>query len=318
MDAELYEAFGLHRNFADEHGDAAVNDRRNIEIVAALDTPGDAVYHPCPEAIAVPEHPSTVLHFPDWRSGSVFPDTTRDLWIVVPPDLGAGTQPGLLLCNDGGQYLRADGAVRAQPVLDNLRAAGHDGGPLIGVFASPGRPLAVPGAPSPWEMNLRPEATHQRSLEYDAMSDRYAALLAEEVLPFVEREVGVAFDPDPARRIVAGISSGGIAAWTAAWHRPDVFGRVLSHCGSFVNIRGGHHWPYLIRANERRPIRVFLQSGANDAEIIFGHWPLANQQMAAALDFAGYDVRFEFGTGGHNLRHGGALFADALRWLLEP
>ena len=48
----------------------------------------------------------------------------------------------------------------------------------------------------------------------------------------------------------------------------------------------------------------------------FGNWPLANQQMAAALSFAGYDLRFEFGTGGHNLRHGGALFADALRWLL--
>ena len=92
---------------------------------------------------------------------------------------------------------------------------------------------------------------------------------------------------------------------------------MISHCGSFVNIRGGHTWPYLIRSNERRPIRAFLQSGENDVNIIFGNWPLANQQVAASLDFAGYESRFEFGTGGHNLRHGGSIFAESLRWLFR-
>ena len=53
----------------------------------------------------------------------------------------------------------------------------------------------------------------------------------------------------------------------------------------------------------------------NDLDNLFGNWPLANQQMAAALQFAGYQHRFEFGTGGHNLRQGGALFAETLRWL---
>ena len=52
-----------------------------------------------------------------------------------------------------------------------------------------------------------------------------------------------------------------------------------------------------------------------DGATVFGDWPLANQTMAKALEYAGYDYRFEFGTGGHTLRHGGALFADALRWL---
>ena len=58
-----------------------------------------------------------------------------------------------------------------------------------------------------------------------------------------------------------------------------------------------------------------LQSGARDAEIILGSWPLANHTMADAFEYAGYDYRFEFGEGGHNLRHGGALFAETLRWL---
>ena len=90
---------------------------------------------------------------------------------------------------------------------------------------------------------------------------------------------------------------------------------MLSHCGSFVNIRGGHAWPYLVRSTAAKPIKVFLQSGELDANIIYGNWPLANKQMTAALQFAGYDVRFEFGTGGHNLRHAGALFAESLHWL---
>lgn len=315
MNIDLYESLGLDRNYTDERGQEPVNGRRNSEITDALNTEGDAVYHPCREAMTEPPVSSTVHHVPDWRSETAYPGTARDIWIVVPPGLGTGDRAGLLLCNDGGSYLRPDGAVRAQHVLDNLVAA-QKIAPVVGVFVNPGRPLDIEPTASEWEMNTDPRASHQRSVEYDSLSDRFVSMLADEVLPFVESQIGPVLDPDPDRRIVAGISSGGICAWTAAWHRPDLFGRVMSHCGSFVNIRGGHHWPYLIRSTERRPIRVFLQSGANDADIILGNWPLANQQMAAALSFAGYDVRFEFGTGGHNLRHGGALFADSLRWLL--
>lgn len=86
--------------------------------------------------------------------------------------------------------------------------------------------------------------------------------------------------------------------------------------GSFVNIRGGHNYPYLIRSTPRKPLRVFLQSGARDGNIILGNWALANQRMASALEYAGYEYRFVFGEGGHSARHGGALFADSLRWLM--
>ena len=158
-------------------------------------------------------------------------------------------------------------------------------------------------------------AMTQRSIEYDSLTPEYGTFLLEEVLPFVVHEHGIAITDDPERRTICGISSGGICAFTVAWQHADSFRRVLSHCGSFTNIRGGHNYPYLIRATPRKPLRVFLQSGANDAETLFGNWPLANKTMDDALRYAGYEHRFEFGSGGHSLRHGGALFADSLRWL---
>jgi enterochelin esterase-like enzyme len=313
MDVDTYQELELHLNFIDHRGGEVVNGRRNLEILDALDTPGDAVYHPCPEAsdeVAAGE----VVRFDDWRSPRIYDGTTRDVWLYAPQTLAPTDRPALLVFNDGGLYLDPDGPVRAARVLDVLQARGELG-PTAAVFVSPGRPLDVAPAPSPWDLNVRPRAQHQRSIEYDSITTAYSDFVVEELLPFAEAELGVEFDPDPARRAVVGLSSGGICAWTTAWHRPDHFGRVLSHCGSFVNIRGGHAWPYLVRSTPRKPVRVMLQSGERDADIIYGNWPLANQQMAAALSFAGYDVRFEFGTGGHNLRHGGALFAESLRWL---
>ena len=309
MDIETYRRHGLHRNFNEVNPDGIVNSRANAEIAQALDTPGDAHYHPCPEATKRPDVPEgTVRSIRGYAASSVFPDTRRDIWVYTPAGLGQHQHaPGLIVFNDGAYYLDRNGPVRATRVLDNLIAAG-DLDPLVGVFVMPG---ARRGGPSE---RVRRD---QRSMEYDSMTDDYVRFLAEDVLPLVEETVGRPFAPEPIRRAICGISSGGICAFNAAWHRPDLFGRVISHCGSFTAIRGGHNFPYLVRSTPRKPLRVFLQSGAADADIIFGSWPLANQEMAAALEFAGYDCRFEFGTGGHNLRHGGALFADTLRWLFE-
>lgn len=318
MDVGTYQEFELDQNFVEAHGNAAVNDRRNSEILSALSTPGDVGYQPCAEALSdAPSPAGQIEYIADWRSTNAFPETTRHLWIAVPSELKPGDSPGLAVFNDGGGYLNPEGAVRAQRVLDRMRSTAELP-PIVGVFLSPGRPFDVPPSASALDMNTDPRATLQRSVEYDSLTPRYGSMLVDEVLPFVEQKIGVQIDQDPAKRAIVGISSGGICAWTAAWHRPDQFGLVLSHCGSFVNIRGGHSWPYLIRSNQRRPIRAFLQSGAADANIIYGNWPLANQQMAVALEFAGYDARFEFGTGGHNLQHGGQLFADSLRWLFGP
>jgi len=307
MDVETYRGHGLHRNFNEVNPDGVVNGRANGEIAKSVDTPGDAHYHPCPEAMQGSDPAGSVRSIRGFTASSVFPGTRRDIWVYTPSGLEEVDEPpALVVFNDGAFYLARNGPVRATRVLDNLIGAGELDA-LVGVFVMPG----AREAGTPDERGRR----DQRSIEYDSMTGDYARFLAEDVLPLAEETVGRPFATDPARRAVCGISSGGICAFNAAWHRPDLFGRVISHCGSFTAIRGGHNFPYLVRSTPRKPLRVFLQSGAGDADIIFGSWPLANQAMAAALEFAGYDYRFTFGTGGHNLRHGGAIFADTLRWL---
>ena len=122
----------------------------------------------------------------------------------------------------------------------------------------------------------------------------------------------------PMIRILCGIggsSSGAIAAFGVAWHRPDKFRRVFSTVGTFVGLRGGNEYPTLIRKTEPKPIRVFLQDGKNDLDIYGGSWWNANLTMLSALQWAGYAVENAWGDGGHNGKHGGAILPDAMRWL---
>ncbi len=314
MDIKTFQQHGLHQAWDDLHSqDYQVNGRSNAEILQVLDTAGDAQYHPCAEAyVREGVLPGNVMSFKDWDQSSVFPDTRRDIWVYVPSGLVSAASLNLMVFNDGGGYLGRNGAVRATTVLANLIHAGELA-PTLGIFITPGLPPNVE-RPRPGQRS-DPLAQRQRSLEYDSCDDRYLQFLVDEILPFVARELDVRVTGDPTRRMICGISSGGACAFTAAWHGPEHFGNVVSHCGSFTNIRGAHNYPYLIRSTPRKAIKVFLQSGELDADIVTGSWALANQQMAAALRFAGYSCRFEFGTGGHNLRQGGALFADTLRWL---
>ena len=276
----------------------AVNGRLNAEILLSLDVAGDAGYHPCAEAYPSADvASSTLVHIRDWDESRIYPDTKRDIRISMPAKIGGDL--GLLVCQDGKDYVDSEGAVRAIQVLDSLMHRGEIP-PTVGVFIDPGQSESEP---------------RQRNLEYDAMNDSYVTMIEDEVLPMVERKFDLRLSKDPAQRVAMGISSGGICAFNMAWQRPESFGKVISHCGSFVNISGGHEYPLLVRNEARKPIKVFLQSGAGDVDIPLGNWPMANQQMAAALEFAGYDYRFEFGTGGHNRRHAGALFAESMRWL---
>ena len=127
---------------------------------------------------------------------------------------------------------------------------------------------------------------------------------------------GLNVSADPKHRAVCGISSGGICAFTAKWQRPDQFGKVLSHIGSFTNIRGGWEYPGLVQPKAApKPIKIFLQDGKDDLNNLFGNWPLANEDLVAALRFAGYQHRFVMTDGGHSGAWGGELLPDALRWL---
>lgn len=292
----------------------SVNGRSNFELIDALRVPGDAQYHPCREAYpvaGVPTGKSKMLQ--DWQSWRHYPGTYRDILLYAPT--GTASKPAkmpVMVFNDGLIYADPEGPLRATVVLDNLIHSGEIPA-MAAIFVMPGgvteKRRQISGADSD------PADRAQRSIEYDSLSPRYGRFLVEEVLPLAERELGVSFSQNPDSRAICGISSGGICAFNAAWHHPDQFRKVVSHCGSFVNIRGGHNYPYLIRSTQRKPLRVYLTTGTADGNIIFGSWPLANRQMAAALDYAGYDYRFEMGEGGHSLFHGGALFAETVRWL---
>lgn len=237
-----------------------------------------------------------------WTS-KIFPGTVRDYWIYVPQQYDGSKPAALMVFQDGRGYQDTNGQFRVPIVFDNLIHKG-DMPVTLGVFINPGEvPATEPGQ--------RPRSN--RSFEYDSLGGQYARFLLEELLPEVTAKYKVT--ADPAGRAICGISSGAICAWTVAWERPDQFSKVISQVGSFTNIRGGHVYPALIRKTERKPIRIHLQDGSHDLDNLHGSWPLANQEMAAALKFAGYDYKFEFGDGGHNGKHGGVILPDALRWL---
>ena len=249
----------------------------------------------------VPEGTVTKHH---WTS-KVFGGTERDYWVYVPKQYDAAKSACVMVFQDGGSYVDTKKDFRTPIVFDNLIHK-KEMPVTIGIFINPGEiPPAVPDQTS----------RKNRSFEYDTPSPQYAEFLIKEILPEVGKSYKLTSKPE--ERAIGGISSGGICAWTVAWERPDVFLKVLSHVGSFTNIRGGHVYPALIRKTERKPIRVFLQDGSGDLDNLHGNWPLANQEMAAALKFAGYDYQFVYGDGGHNGKQGGAILPESLRWLWQ-
>ena len=154
-----------------------------------------------------------------------------------------------------------------------------------------------------------------RGFEYDGLGDNYARFLLDELLPHIAKTHKLNLSTDGNDRCIAGASSGGVCAFTAAWERPDAFRRVFSTVGSYAAFRGGNIYPILIRKVEPKPIRVFLQDGCNDLNIFGGDWWLANQEMERALSFSGYEVRHAWGTGGHDQAQATEVFPQAMCWL---
>lgn len=231
---------------------------------------------------------------------AVWPKVTRDYWVYVPQQYDGKTPASLMVFQDGRSYLDR---TNAATVLDNLIAKG-DLAPTIGVFIQPGD---LDGMPK--------DSRGNRSLEYDKVSDAYVRFLLDELLPEAVGQYSITTDPK--KRAICGMSSGGICAFNAAWERPDQFGLVISHVGSFTNIRGGHCYPSRVRQNGPKPIRVFLQDGAADLNHGIGNWAIANFDMASSLAYRDYDFRFEFGVGAHDFKHPGAILPQTLRWIFR-
>lgn len=251
--------------------------------------------------------PQGTISSGQFAESTIFPGTLRDYSVYVPAQYSADQPANLMVFMDGAGYLRKDGAFRVPVVFDNL--IHQQAMPItIAVFVNPGTiPATTPGA----------KDRSNRSFEYDSLGDRYATFLIDEFLPVALNGLNVSTDAQ--RRAVVGISSSGICAFTVAWERPEQFGKVLSHIGSFTNIRGGWAYPGLVRKTKDspKPIKVYLQEGKDDLNNLHGNWPLGNQDLAAALQFAGYTYKLVITDGGHSGKWGGEVLPDALRWLWD-
>lgn len=244
-----------------------------------------------------------VLKF-TFDKSAVYPGTWREYWVYVPAQYSPDKPACIYVNQDGIQW-------KAPTVFDNLIHQGKM--PVtIGVFVTPGRVRAANPDKALDRFN--------RSFEYDGLGDAYARFILNELLPEVEKQKtsdgrAIRLSTSGNDRAIGGSSSGAVCAFTAAWERPDAFSRVFSAIGTYVGLRGGDRYSTLVRKTEPKPIRVFLQDGASDLNIYAGDWWKANEAMERALTFAGYAVQHVWGEGGHNGKHGTAVFPEAMRWL---
>lgn len=265
----------------------------------------DALTPNHPDRTPQPGVPTGTITAGTFSDSKIYPGTRRDYSVYVPAQYSPSQPAALMVFMDGNGYAKKDGAFRVPVLFDNL--IHQKAMPVtVAVFVQPGTiPATKPGA----------KDRSNRSFEYDSMGDRYANFLLEDFLPVVLKDLNIS--KDPKHRAVCGISSGGICAFTVAWEKPDQFGKVLSHIGSFTNIRGGWAYPGLIRKSKPapKPLKVYIQEGKDDLNNLFGNWPLANEDLAAAFKFAGYEYQFEMTDGGHSGNWGGDRLRTALRWL---
>ncbi|MGV3484192.1 MAG: alpha/beta hydrolase-fold protein [Planctomycetaceae bacterium] len=276
---------------------------------AALEEPESKQTSPpfTPHEDAVPRDDvphGKIQQMPPWES-TILENTVRDWSIYIPAQYDAAQPAALMVFQDGQSFSNAKGRWRVPVVFDNLIAAGHMP-PTIAVFINPGHDKSKPRPANGKASN--------RGLEYDSLGDRYARFLLEEIIPEVEKQYNLS--QDPAMRAIGGSSSGAICAFTVAWERPDAFRKVFSSVGSFTNLRGGNVYPSLVRKTDPKPIRIYMADTSGDVVNAFGSWPLANQLMASALQYMGYDLRFDWAEGyGHNADFGGSRFPEAMKWL---
>jgi hypothetical protein len=285
---------------------------------------------PKPTASAQAAIPHGRLEGPFELHSKIYPGTVRRYWVHVPAGYDPARPPNLLLFQDGQRAVNPGGSLDVPAVLDRLIAQRAIPSTL-GVFVTPGNFSAH------YPADLGMQNPDHRAAEYDALSDDYARMTIEELLPAVARRWR--FSGDPRRRAIGGTSSGAIAAWTVAWRHPQAFGNVVSFIGSYTSIGlrlgpdgtpiayGGDTYPGLIRKSAIRPLRVFLQDGRNDLDNEHGNWFLANQQMLKSLEWANahadaekragprYDVNHVWTDGAHSDADGGAILPDVLRWL---
>lgn len=238
-----------------------------------------------------------------FSDSKIYPGTTHTFQVYVPNQYD-GSQAACL-------YVGLDGVLCGAPqVMDSLIAIGKM--PVtIGVFLQPGVIKDTNG-------NV---VRYNRSNEFDMPDATFASFLEKELLPLVEelktadgRVIKLSHKGNDC--MIFGLSSGGICAFNAAWHRPDLFARVFSGVGTFVAMRGGNDIQAIVRKHEPKPLRIFLQDGTQDVwNALFGHWYEGNRMLATALDFAGYDAAYDWSDCKHGVSQATRIFAQVMEWM---
>jgi enterochelin esterase family protein len=229
-----------------------------------------------------------------------------DYWYYASPGVDPSTPSPLMVWQDGQGLIAGDlSKLRLFTVTENLVQQKLIP-PMVHVMIAPG---------------ISRDGKAMRSVEYDTVSDRYTRFLLEELLPQVEKSYKLR--PDGYSRAIGGESSGGICSFTSAWFMPEKFSRVHSTIGSYTSIQwrpqekldGGNLYPFYVRKQPKRNIRVWMSDGADDLENDHGSWPLQNIQLANSLKMKGYDYHFRFGQATHNSSQAALDLPESLTWL---
>lgn len=236
----------------------------------------------------------------------IYDGMKSDYWYYAAPGVDPNVPAPLMVWEDGQGLIGGDlSRLRLFTVTENLVAQKLIP-PMVHVLIAPG---------------FSSDGKAMRSIEYDTVSDRYDRFLLEEVLPEVEKAYKLR--PDGYSRAIAGESSGGICSLNAAWFMPEKFSRVHSAIGSYTSIQwhpeekldGGNLYPFMVRKQPKRNIRVWMSDGTDDLENTHGSWPLQNIQLANSLKMREYDFHFRFGLATHDQGQIGIDLPESLAWL---
>jgi enterochelin esterase-like enzyme len=262
------------------------------------------LYPPPSESLRIDGVPAGSVTEHVLSESKIFPGFEHRWWLYSPAGIDPATPLPATVFLDGEVFVDASGPFRSATVLDNLIAAGEIP-PMQGIFVDAG---------------TRPSGTalddDNRSIEYEEQSARNADFLLTELLP-AAADIA-AFATGPGALTIAGVSSGGMAAFTAAWFRPDAFGRVFSALGSFLSSPDGTGYPELVADSPMKSLRLFFQDGRRDrSHPMFGYGEERHAALVEALAAKGYDFTYELGDGTHDFAHAAALLPEAMRWLWQ-
>jgi enterochelin esterase-like enzyme len=259
-----------------------------------------------PDSYPKPGVPKGALSEKKTITSKIYDGATADYWVYASPGVDPARPSPLMVWQDGQGLIGGDlSTLRLFTVTENL-VAQKLLPPMVHVMISP----AI-------DTNKR----SLRSVQYDTVSNRFGRYLMEEVLPEVEKVYKLR--PDGYSRAIAGESSGAICAFNTAWFFTDKFSRVHSAIGSYTSIQwrpddkqdGGNVYPFRIRRDPRKNIRVWQSDGVEDIENQFGSWPLQAVQFANSLKMKGYDYHFRLGEAAHNGAQASLDLPESLAWL---